>query len=167
MQDHYLKLLQKQTICNSFNNEKQNLGINLILINSINLLILKKSKLKRLKTKKVPGIDCMSSEMIKSSNNVLLSKITKLFNLIFDSGHYPKTWNHGLIHSIHKNCSKKDSSNYRGITLLSSSGKLFSSLVYNRIENEIESKDILSLSQAGFWKNYITTDHIFTLFSLI
>ena len=60
-----------------------------------------------------------------------------------------------------------DLSNYRGITLLSSLGKLFSSLIYNRIENEIESKDILSPSQAGFRKNCRTTDHIFTLFSLL
>ena len=101
--------------------------------------------------------------MIKCSNNALLSKITKLFNLILDSGYYPETWNHGLIHSIHKNGSKMDPSNYRGITLLSSLRKLFSSLIYNRIE----SKDVLSPSQAGFRKNYRTTDHIFTLFSLI
>ena len=60
-----------------------------------------------------------------------------------------------------------DPSNYRGITRLSSLGKLFSSLIYNCIENEIESKDILSPSQVGFRKNYRTIGHIFRLFSLI
>ena len=118
MQDHYMKLLQKQTVCNSFNNEKI----------------------------KLTNIKCISSEMIKCSNNTnntILSKIAKLFNLTLDSGYYPETWNHGLIHSLHKNGSKMDSSNYRRITLLSSLVKLFSSLIYNRIENEIESKDIL------------------------
>ena len=60
-----------------------------------------------------------------------------------------------------------DPSNYRGVTLLSSLGNLFSSLFSNHIENEIESKDILSPSQASFRKNCRTTDHIFTLFSLI
>ena len=92
--------------------------------------------------------------MIKCSINVLLSKITRLFNLILDCGYYPETWNHGLIYSIHKNSSKKDSLNYRGFTLLSSLGKLFSSLVYNSIENEIVSKDKLSPSQASFRKDY-------------
>ena len=105
--------------------------------------------------------------MIKCSNNSLLSETKKLFNLILDSGYYPETWNHGLIHSIHKNGSKRDPSNYRGITLLSSSRKLLSSLICSRIENEIESKDILSPSEAGFRKNYRTTDHIFTHSSLI
>ena len=105
--------------------------------------------------------------MIKCSINVLLSKITRLFNIILDSGYYPETWNHGLIYSIHKNSPKKDPLNYRGFTLLSSLGKLFSSLVYNSIENEIESKDKLSPSQASFRKDYRTTDHIFAHFSLI
>ena len=49
--------------------------------------------------------------MIKSSN-VLQSKIIKLFNLIIDSSYYPETWNFGLIHSIGKNVSKKEPSNY-------------------------------------------------------
>ena len=63
--------------------------------------------------------------------------------------------------------SEMDLSNYRGITLLSLLGKLFSSFLYNHTENEIESKDILSASQGGFRKNCRATDHIFTLFTLI
>ena len=70
-------------------------------------------------------------------------------------------------YSIHKNGSKTDPSDYRGITLLSSLGKLFTALVYNRIENEIKSKDIFSPSQGDFSKSYRTIDIIFTLFSLI
>ena len=169
MQDHYMKLLQKQTVCNSFNNEKIKLRnkLNLDQLNKPFDLEKFKQGIKRVKTKKAPGIDCISGEMIKRSNNTLLSETTKLFNLILDSGYYPETWNHGLIHTIHKNDSKMDPSNYQGITLLSSLGKLFSSLIYNHIENEIESKDILSPSQAGFRKKYRTTDHIFTLFSFI
>ena len=65
-----------------------------------------------MKTINASGIDCISSEMAKCSNNDLLSKIAKLFNLILDPGYYPETWNHGLIHSIHKNGSKMNPSNY-------------------------------------------------------
>ena len=145
MQDHYMKLLQKQTVCNSFNNEKikPRNKLNFHQLNKPFDLAEIKQEIKRLTTEKAPGIDCISSEMIKFSNNVPLSKITKLFNLILDSGSYPEAWKRGLIHSIHKNGSKKDPSNYRGIILLSSLGKLFSSLVYNRIENEIERQGIL------------------------
>ena len=110
IRDHYMKLLQKQTVCNSFNNEK------IKLRNKLNLNQLSKpydfekikQGIKRLKTKKAPRIDCISGEMIKCSNNSLLSETKKLFNLILDSGYYPETWNQGLIHSIHKNGSKRD-----------------------------------------------------------
>ena len=164
-----MKLLQKRTVSNSFNNDKikPRNKLNLDQLNKPFNLEETKQGIKRLKTKKAPGIDCISSEMIKCSYNVLQNKITKLFNLILNSGYYRETWKHGLIHSIHKNGSKNDPSNYRGITLLSSLGKLFSSLVYKRIENEIESKGILSPSQASFTKNYRTTENIFRLFSLI
>ena len=133
MQDHYMKLLQRQRVCNSFNNEKikPRNKFNLDQLNKPFDFEETKQRIERLKTKKAPGIDCISSEMKKCSNNVLPSKITKLFNFIFT---------HGIMylsHSIHKNRSKKAPSNYRGITLLSSLEKLFSSLVYNRIENDI------------------------------
>ena len=100
MQDHYTKLLQKQTVCNLLNNEEIKLRnkLNLDQLNKPFDLQEIKQGIKRLKTEKVPGIDCISSEMIKCSNNALLSKITKLFNLFLDSGYYPETWNHGLIH---------------------------------------------------------------------
>ena len=73
-----MKLLQKQTVCNSINNEK------IKLRNKLNLDQLSKpfdleeikQRIKRLKTKKAAGTDCISSEMIKCSNNALLSKIT-------------------------------------------------------------------------------------------
>ena len=93
MQDHYMKLLQKQTVCNSFNNEKIKLRnkLNLDQLNKPFDLEEIKQGIKRLKTKKAQGIDCISSKMIKCSNNALLSKLAKLFNLILDSGYYPET----------------------------------------------------------------------------
>ena len=96
MQDHYMKLLQKQTVCNSFNNEKIKLRnkLNLDQLNKPFDLEEIKQGIKRLKTKKAQGIDCISSKMIKCSNNALLSKITTLFNLILDPGYYPE---HGIM----------------------------------------------------------------------
>ena len=114
MQDHYMKLLQIQKACNSFNNEKIKLRnkLNLDQLNKPFDLEEIKQGIKILKTKKAQGIDCISSEMIKCSNNALLSKITKLLNLMPHYGYYAKTWNHALICSIHNNDSKTDTSNY-------------------------------------------------------
>ena len=67
MQEHYMKLLQKQTVCNSFNNEKIKLR-NKLNVNQLNKpfdLEEIKQRIIKLKTKKSPGIDCISSEIIK------------------------------------------------------------------------------------------------------
>ena len=69
--------------------------------------------------------------------------------------------------NIHKSGSKYDPNNYRGITLTSCLGKLFSTVLYKRIEGQLELNNILVKEQAGFRKNHRTTDHIFVIRSLI
>ena len=78
--------------------------------------------------------------MLKCSNYNLLNELKKLFNLALDSGCYPENWNHGMIYTILKSGSKYGSSNYCGITLTSCLGKLFSTFLHFRIENEVERK---------------------------
>ena len=118
------------------------------------ILKISNKEFNRFKSKKTSVVNYISSQMTKC-------------RLMLHSGYYPETWNHRHIHSLHKNDSKKDPSNNRGITLGSALGKLYRWLTCNRIGNEIESKNILLPSQAGFGKNYRTTGHKFTLFSLI
>ena len=62
---------------------------------------------------------------------------------------------------------KKDDPNYRGITLLNCLGKIFNTILYNRLQNELRKIFILSPAPGGFRKDHRTSDHIFTLFSLI
>ena len=72
-----------------------------------------------------------------------------------------------MIYTIYKSGPKYDPSNYRGITLTSCLGKPFSALLHVTIETEVEKKKLLFQSQVDFRKNYRTTDHIMTLFTLI
>ena len=67
-------------------------------------------------------------------------------------------------------CSKKDPflpSNYRGISLLSCVGKLYSSILSNRIVSYTNICNILVDEQNGFRENKSCSDHIFTLSSVI
>ena len=57
--------------------------------------------------------------------------------------------------------------NYRGITILSCFGKLFTAVINNRLTEYIESTGVLSEVQGGFRKGYATTDSIFVLYGLI
>ena len=57
--------------------------------------------------------------------------------------------------------------NYRGISLLSCVGTLYSSIVSNRIVSYTNICNILVDEQNGFRKNRSCSDHIFTLSSVI
>ena len=53
--------------------------------------------------------------------------------------------------------------NYRGITLLSCLGKLFTSILNNRLTVFLEQNNLLGEEQAGFREHYSTLDHIYTI----
>ena len=92
----------------------------------------------------------------------------KLFNLILETSNIPTDWVLGIIRPIYKNkgC-KGDPNNYRGITILSCLGKLFTSILSNRINVFVEESGKLGKEQAGFRKKFSTMDHLFTMYGVI
>ena len=92
----------------------------------------------------------------------------KLFNLILNTGIIPEAWSKGTILPIYKNKGDiNDPDNYRGITILSCFGKLFTAVLNKRLNDHLESTGLLIEEQAGFRKHYSTADHIFSLKMLI
>ena len=88
--------------------------------------------------------------------------------MVFNTGIIPDEWSQGMISPIYKNKGDKASpDNYRGITILSCFGKLFTAILNNRLNNYLESMNLLCEEQAGFRKKYGTTDHIFNLKCII
>ena len=66
-----------------------------------------------------------------------------------------------------KSGDKSDTSNYRGITVGSVLAKLFAVILDHRIAVWAEDEGIKAKGQAGFRKDFRTTDDIFVLKSLI
>ena len=121
-----------------------------------------------LKLNKACSSDLILNEFLKFSKNKMLSAFTKLFNIIFSSGFIPNDWSEGIISPIYKNKGDKSSPDiYRGITILSCFGKLFTAVLNSRLNTYLENKNVLAEEQAGFRKAYSTTDHIFNLKCLI
>ena len=120
-----------------------------------------------LKNKKSPGNDQITNEMIKCTNKVGIKLLTKLFNTILNSGYFPKKWNHGLLRLIHKGGDSDDENNYRAITLNSCLGKVFCTVLNQRLSPLLEEENIFNKEQAGFRKNHRTTDHIFLLRKIV
>ena len=122
---------------------------------------------KYLKPRKACGPDRISNEMLKCSTPEMQGAMLKLFNVVLRSGCFPGMWCEGLISPIHKNGDKSDPNNYRGICVSSCVGKLFCSILNRRILNFLDEHTILSRNQIGFVPKHRTTDHIYTLHSLI
>ena len=90
-----------------------------------------------------------------------------LFNKIFENGTFPNDWSEGYIIPLHKKGSRSEAENYRGITLFTSLGKLFTRVINNRLTDWSEKYYVLIEAQAGFRVNMSTVDDVFVLHSLL
>uniref|UniRef100_A0A8K9V0N5 Reverse transcriptase domain-containing protein n=1 Tax=Oncorhynchus mykiss TaxID=8022 RepID=A0A8K9V0N5_ONCMY len=124
-------------------------------------------KIKTLQPKKACGVDGILNEMIKYTDNKFQLAILKLFNIILSSGIFPNIWKQGLITPIHKSGDKFDPNNYRGICVNSNLGKILCIIINSRLVHFLNENNVLSKCQIGFLPNYRTTDHVFTLHTLI
>ena len=107
------------------------------------------------------------NEMIKLSSPVLIDCICTLFNTMIKSGRVPTGWAHSYIIPIFKGGSDTDTTNYRGISIISCLAKLFSAILNTRLITHIDGNHLLSHKQIGFCKNKRTSDHIFVLKAII
>lgn len=97
----------------------------------------------------------------------MINVYVNMFNLIFDTGTLPTAWLIGNIIPIYINTGDKfEAKKYGPITLLSCLGKVFTSILNERLSEYLENFCILNENQAGFRKGYSTIDHIFTLYTL-
>ncbi|MCG7891851.1 MAG: reverse transcriptase family protein [Candidatus Thiodiazotropha endolucinida] len=122
---------------------------------------------KKLKNNKASSYDIIRNEMLKHAVPYICKPITQAFNSILNSGKFPKSWRDGIIVPVHKNGSRLDVNNYRGITISSCLGKLFCHIVNERISKELEDKNYIKPEQAGFRKNHRTSDHIYVLKTIV
>jgi len=75
---------------------------------------------------KVPGVDEICPEMLKALDIFGMSWLTCIFSVAWRSGKVPVEWHTGVVVPISKKVDQRVCSNYRGITLLSLPGKVYS-----------------------------------------
>lgn len=120
-----------------------------------------------LKSGKAAGHDLLINELYIHACESMAPMLTCLFNNVFSSGLFPRQWVDGIIIPLHKKGCTSHVDNYRGITLLSTLGKLFTRVLNNRLSFWSETYNIISDVQGGFRKGRSTVDNIFILHSLI
>ena len=106
-------------------------------------------------------------EMIKHSFEILKNCFVKLFNLIISARYVPNEWCKGLITPVHKSGDPSNPDNFRPICVLSCLCKLFTNLLNSRLYQVCKTEKLIDVSQIGFIKKHRTTDHVFSLKTLI
>ena len=119
------------------------------------------------KSGKACGSDGIGAEFYKVNCNLLHYYLYLLFNKIYELNTYPLEWSKSLIHPLHKKGSVANVQNYRGISLLNITSKMFSGIIFERLIHYCDLKDLLPESQAGGRRGYSTVDNIFCLQSLV
>lgn len=123
--------------------------------------------LKRLKKNKAPGEDGIKNEAWIHANEKVKEKLHEIINLIWQGKGFPTAWRNGQILPLHKKGSREEAQNYRGITLLNTSYKIYAMILENKLKQETEEKGILPETQAGFRKNRSGIDNIYILNQII
>ena len=79
----------------------------------------------------------------------------------------PPAWCTGLIHPIYKAGDPNDPGNYRGITVVVILAKLYAMVLEARASSWAEHVKCRAKGQAGFRKDFRTTDQIFITQNLL
>jgi hypothetical protein len=122
---------------------------------------------KYLKNKKASGSDGISNEMIKASYSVLPNLYVDIFNTILRSGVFLSLWRENFIKPLFKGGDMNNPSCYRRIAISSCLIKLFTRIMFNKLDEYLENNNIICPEQKGFRKGMRTSDHIYTLKTLI
>ena len=98
--------------------------------------------------------------MIKASIPTLLDPIFVLFNTMIKSSLYSKYWKVDILSPVHKKGAKDDPSNYRGIAVASHFGKLFNSILKNRLQNFCDTNKVINPEQISGRKFSRPANHL-------
>ena len=124
-----------------------------------------KSAIKSLKNGKASSLDMINSEILKCFDDCYSQFLVNFFNLCYDHSVYP--WNESIITPLHKTGDVKNPDNSRGITVSSVLGKLFSTILLERLTKFRKENCPDPPNQLGFTKGAQTYDHIFTMQTII
>jgi hypothetical protein len=119
-----------------------------------------------LRCNKAAGEDAIPGELLKAGIPALAVPLHRLVTSCWSTGTVPQEFKDAKITTLYKQKGDRgDCNNYRGISLLSVTGKVIAKLVLNRLQKLAE--DLYPESQCGFRPCRSTTDMIFCVRQLM
>ena len=109
-----------------------------------------KEKIMALNIHKSVGPDGVSAYLLKSAAEIFAPLLTSLFLLSYETGRVPKMMKTANIVPIFKQGDKKSPNNYRPVSIIAVSAKIFESIIKESIENHVQINRIMANEQHGF-----------------
>ncbi|VDP73631.1 unnamed protein product [Schistosoma mattheei] len=117
--------------------------------------------IRQIKSGKARGSDNTPAEAFKADEVITAKILHILFNKTWDEEQVPTDWKEGHLIKIPKKGYLNKCEDYRGITLLSISGKVFNRVLLNRMKDSVDAQ--LRDQQAGLSNDRSCADQITTL----
>ena len=111
-----------------------------------------------LRSGKAAGPDEIPTEAIKADTETAVNMLYSLFSKIWEKEGVLAQWKEGTIIKLPKKGDLRDCSNYRGIMLLSTPGKILNRVLLEKMKEAVDPK--FGVQQAGFRRNRSCAEHI-------
>ena len=97
--------------------------------------------------------DDISVRMLKISDNAIVEPLRMLFVNSVNQAVFPSQWKKANVIPVHKKNEKYIVDNYRPVSLLPVTSKIFEKAIYHNLLKYIERENLLSINQSGFLAN--------------
>ena len=116
-----------------------------------------------LNVNKAHGPDNISGRMIELCGDMITLHLSIIFVNIINTGIFPTLWKSGNVTPIHKKDSKRVINNYRPISILPHSAKIFENILFVKMYNHFTSNNLITKYQSGFRPNDSVTNQLICL----
>ena len=108
--------------------------------------------LRKLKVSKTGGPDGLPNKVLRLFAPYIAGALTKLFNLSLAKATFPAIWKEANVLGLYKKDEDYLTKNYRPVSLLCSSSKVFETTVFKRLYEFLTLNNLLTACNSGFKK---------------
>ena len=110
--------------------------------------------------------DSLVVELLKTdepAEPIVLERFHAILVEVWNGGEVPQQWKGATIKVLYKKSDRSNCNNYRGVSLLSHTGKVLLKIVANRLSDFCEADGIIPDEQCGFRPERYTVDMLFVV----
>ena len=106
----------------------------------------------------------ISGKFLQLMSSQIAPSLSKLFNNLFEVGHFPDIWKVAHISAIYKRSGSKNSkSSYRPISILPTLSKVIEAIIHERLLEHCISNNLISERQAAYLKGDSTISQLISI----